>query len=1008
MGFEELIIADVLFDVAGGGAALEFLGGSVFSSVLSSVALNLASSVVMSAFKDTPSASSSAGFQQVASGRQQMIRSSVAERRVVYGTCKVSGPIVYGATTGTDNGTLWLVIPLAGHEVEAIDDIYFNDDVIPNGSIGGGAGEGLVTAGRYANAAYIYKHLGAAGQTYDANLGAVDSNWDSTKVGNGVAYIVVGLLWNRDIYTAGLPNISAIVRGKKLYDPRDAGTRYSANWALVLRDYLTNTDYGMGCASTEINDASFIAAANVCDERVLLPTSSPPSDALYSAFTCTDDLLTTTWGESIQTGDGVRVTGASRPVELSLGTTYYWIRADAGRGFLASSFANAFAHNALNLTDGSGDITYYNQCRYEAQGTITTGEQPMSALKALLPAAAGTIVWQQGEWYCYAGAYRASSGTLTVTDLRAGLEVMAQPSRRQLYNQVRGVFSDPVSSYQPIDFPVLSNAAYETQDGDRYPHDISLPFTVNTFRAQRIAKIYLEKSRQGIVVNFPAKPSALKYAVWDTIALTIPAMGWVAKEFIITSWVLNPDSSVDLALQEEASASYTWSSSDAIVGDPAPNTSLSNPNIMTSIAGLALSSGTNELFLAADGTIHSRIRVTWTAPTNVFISSGGYIDLQYDDTSVSPTRWQSAPFIGGGETVAYILPVEDGITYNVRIRAVSSTGAASDWVYATHLVVGKTLPPSDVTGFVAVQTGNVIVFTCDTIDDLDLDTVEIRYGDSGNTNWADASPVAYILRGQSVTNASLPPGTWEILARAKDTSGNYSTTTAHQTLVVRRDGFTLITSQEYHPNWAGTLVNMVEHWTGVLTPQSQSLASALGWEVFDEFVPNAYTDCYYTGGTIDKTLDAYGRVYADIVSVLGPGETSGTANPAFEIDYRLSTGAFDGFETWSVGNANFRYVMPRIHVDTTIGKPVISAMTVYIDAMERTESGTVAVGVGGGPTARSFTLPFHVTPSLQLTGIGTGDITGAFKDLTTTGFTCYRNDAGIGTAGSVAYTAIGV
>ena len=64
--------------------------------------------------------------------------------------------------------------------------------------------------------------------------------------------------------------MTAKVQGRKVYDPRDASTAYSSNSALCLRDYLTNTEFGLGEPTSRINDTSFSTAANVCDENVSL------------------------------------------------------------------------------------------------------------------------------------------------------------------------------------------------------------------------------------------------------------------------------------------------------------------------------------------------------------------------------------------------------------------------------------------------------------------------------------------------------------------------------------------------------------------------------------------------------------------------------------------------------------------------------------------------------------------------------------------------------------------
>jgi hypothetical protein len=206
--------------------------------------------------------------------RTQMVRSPIAARQIVYGETRVSGVVVYMSTTGTKNEYLHLVIALAGHEVEEIGDVYFNDELALTG--GGSAAQG-----RFTGYADIYKKLGSDTQTVETNLetatsGLTNGKWTSNHRLRGIAYVYVRLTWSDQVWTGGIPNISAMVKGKKVYDPRTTTTVYSGNAALCLRDYLTSSTYGLGMSSSEIDDTAFTAAANICDEQVeVKPVTSP-------------------------------------------------------------------------------------------------------------------------------------------------------------------------------------------------------------------------------------------------------------------------------------------------------------------------------------------------------------------------------------------------------------------------------------------------------------------------------------------------------------------------------------------------------------------------------------------------------------------------------------------------------------------------------------------------------------------------------------------------------------
>ena len=213
--------------------------------------------------------------------RSQMIRSPISARQIIYGQCKVAGTLVYISTTGTKNECLHLVIAMAGHEVEEIGDVYFNDELVLTGS-------GSAASGKYAGYAEIYKKYGGDTQTVETNLetataSLTDGKWTTNHRLRGIAYVYVQLKWNQEVFVGGIPNVSAIVKGKKVYDPRTSTTAYSANPALCLRDYLTDTRLGMAMASTEVNDTSFIAAANICEEQVqMLPLTPTTYENRYN------------------------------------------------------------------------------------------------------------------------------------------------------------------------------------------------------------------------------------------------------------------------------------------------------------------------------------------------------------------------------------------------------------------------------------------------------------------------------------------------------------------------------------------------------------------------------------------------------------------------------------------------------------------------------------------------------------------------------------------------------
>lgn len=481
---------------------------------------------------------------------------------------------------GKENEYLHMVLALAGHEVEDIGAIYFNE--LP------------ATDARFTRDGEPYYHVekffGPPDQTACATLmTAFPAAWTADHRLRGTAYIYVRLRWHPDVWPGGIPNVKAIVKGKKVYDPRAETTAWSNNWALCMRDYLASA-YGLACAADEIDDASVIAAANTCDEQVAL--------------------------------------------------------------------------------DAGGTAT---QARYTCDGSFTTDQTPRAVLESLCTAAAGAVVWSQGQWRLHAGHYATPTVSLTEDDLRGPIKLRPRQSRRDLYNAVRGVCANPANQWQNGDFPVVTNATYAAQDSEQIWRDIELPFTTDATRAQRIAKIHLEKSRQAISVEFPAKLSALRLSCMDTVKLSIARLGWTDKVFSVLSWSLAADGGVDLVLQEEASGVYDWNYGMATAADFAPDTALASPFVVAPPTDLALT----ETIYRAGASWQSKLAVYWRAAPDARLRHYVLAWRKSGDAA-----WQEHITTATRLEVAVVQPG----SYEARLKAVNHYDASSAWT-ATQTVV---------------------------------------------------------------------------------------------------------------------------------------------------------------------------------------------------------------------------------------------------------------------------------------------------------------------------------
>src|SRR5574342_339383 len=230
--------------VTAGAAALV---GAGITAVLS-VAMSFAISSLTP--KPTFNRAGIADLSQDAHPRTVMVRSSIEPHRIVYGRALVSGPLLFSGASGENNKYLHLIIALAGHEVYAIDTVYLNDDES--------------TDSRIAALVRITKHLGADDQEVDADwIADCPDLVETTDRLRGIAYLYVRLEWDSQVWLSGVPNIRAVVRGRKIYDVRDGLTRWSTNAALCQRDYLT-AGFGLGASTDDLDEVFWLAAANIC------------------------------------------------------------------------------------------------------------------------------------------------------------------------------------------------------------------------------------------------------------------------------------------------------------------------------------------------------------------------------------------------------------------------------------------------------------------------------------------------------------------------------------------------------------------------------------------------------------------------------------------------------------------------------------------------------------------------------------------------------------------------
>jgi len=222
-------------------------------------------------------------------GTKFATRAPLAPRQIVYGECRVGGTMVHMETTGTDNYLLHMVVAIAGHEIESLESLRLNDiNTTTTTSTINGSTVYTVTNADFTNtendnnfgSGRLVRYSFEDGSQTAVNgfMNAQLASMGTTDKFLGVAYVYIQMVFDAEKFGGGQPAISFKVKGKNVYDPRTSANATTdlqrSNPALIIRDYLTDTQYGLKAKASEINDTTnaggIASAANTCDQNVTL------------------------------------------------------------------------------------------------------------------------------------------------------------------------------------------------------------------------------------------------------------------------------------------------------------------------------------------------------------------------------------------------------------------------------------------------------------------------------------------------------------------------------------------------------------------------------------------------------------------------------------------------------------------------------------------------------------------------------------------------------------------
>ncbi len=364
-----------------------------------------------------------------------------------------------------------------------------------------------------------------------------------------------------------------------------------------------------------------------------------------------------------------------------------------------------------------------------------------------------------------------------------------------------------------------------------------------------------------------------------------------------------------------------------------------------------------------------------------------------------------------GQTLYFKFP-----SFNIYGSAGEDIGSVPTY---SHTITGSIGYPANVTGFACSQNGNVVVFQWNlSTDPLGyVAGYEFRYAAQGETNWVHGIPITKATKGTQITTAKVPPGVWTLMACEIDISGKYSVIPAYFNITIVNTNIVVYSANDA-PDFMGTSINLVRHWSGVIFIDSQTLASATGnmagpasaLTLFNVFAYNPYPTGQYDHPTIDSTFDSNDRVWSSIGGYAAPNALRVEFDPTLELSYSTAAGPYSAYTPWSIGAVLARYYRFRFVMHTDDGDTsIVNSYTPTVDAPLLSQS-VNGVTIAAGGTTVTFATPYHNIPVVTATAVGTTALFAVIDSAFTTTTSCkihVFNSSNTDVGGVVNYTSTG-
>lgn len=841
---------------------------------------------------------------------------------IVYGTRKVGGHVVFLETSGTDNKYLYMAIVLSEGEINDITSIQINDNTVTwSGDIADNTQITVASndANFYDGASLITckPHFGSDSQTASSLLSTLNS-WTSDHRLRGLAYLAIRFEWNQDKF-GSLPSVTAVVEGKKVYNPNLDGTvtggsgshrkdtsstwAYSDNPILQLLDYLRNDRFGMGIANSyfDSNFADWQTASDVCDANI-----TPFSGA-----------------DQIDLMDSHIVIDTSKK---AIDNVKEFVR--GSRSYL--NFSSGI-YNILVETTGSASITL-------TEDNIIGGIAVSSKSK------------------------NSRYNRVIVNFINPDKNYQSDTAQFPPVDETGIASADQHSTMKTADGELLLEGRF----------DFSM-FT-SPYQAQEMAEIILRRSRSSLDVALKSDAIAIDLSIGDIVNITHATPSFSAKPFRVQNLTLNSDHTVSLQLSEHQDSFYTFGTQQEVAD--IPDTTLPNPFTIQPPASVTLS---DQLIQYNDGTVIVALNVLVGASPDQFVdfyqveyklstesdfiiyAQGSGLNhrvLNVIDQSIYDVRVKAVNTVGVSSTyvsaqrtiVGAIAPPSDVTDFSCNIsgqeahlswEAVTDLDLAfynlrfseeldgtADWQNSVALVEKISRPATSIS--VPARKGTYLIKAVDKLGNFSSNATAIISNVSGVLNFnAITSQAEHPLFSGTKNNVVLLDGSLELDSSElfESASGLFDANTARFFDSGASNADFLSTGNYEFSNVIDIGAKHTSRVTASITQSSDNPD-----DLFDN-----------KSGNFDDASSNF------------DGDTPANCNAHLEIATSDNNSTFTDFRNFVIGEYEARFFKFRVVLTSRdlASTPVVSAVTVTVDMQDRIFSGNDIIS---GTTTKSVTF----------------------------------------------------